>query len=165
CHSDVAQNTSDIAALGGGEQTRYYSINVGDFSPYSQTSLWALGNACLRADSATVQQLWIGGVHLPQGATVTELTIGWYRDDALAMGEVYLQRMAIATGTAYSMASIATNSVAGNHLVTDSSILEPVIDNTIYSYHIYLSIDPNNSIVDVKFYGGVITYTITEPLP
>lgn len=145
--------------------TRYYNIGPSDLVAYgtyfSASSFQNSGTSafCANTGSAVAS----AALHLPSGAVITSVTVDWFRDDALAAGEASLYKNTAHTASA--MATADSNSTAGDHSVTDSTISDATIDNQNNTYYLYVYLNPNDAGADVKFYKALITYTITSPLP
>jgi len=139
-------------------QTRYFCPSlVGDSDGEWQVS----GGEAMVASGAGPGQIYIA-VHLPHGATVTELK-AWLDSDGTRTLSVDLKRSPIdGTGTN----TLATVSSSSNDLtaVTDSSISNADVDNSGYNYFCDLQCDGAAS-ANVFIRGIRITYTITEPKP
>jgi hypothetical protein len=95
---------------------------------------------------------------------VTNVRAWWYRDDAAATGTCSLNH-GNAGSLHTTMATVDSNSSSGAHVVDDNTITDATIDNSLYTYNIEITLDPNDNITDVELIGVVITYTIATPLP
>jgi hypothetical protein len=142
--------------------TRYYSISPADCVPYSDSSKWLVDFEKVTSSDTTTVNLYFP-VHLPHGAILKQMTIKWFRDDASASGSADLLRT---NGAATSglIASANSNATTGYHDVS-SAVVTETIDNSTLSYCLVIVLAPNDSNVDVKFGGAIITYTIANPLP
>jgi hypothetical protein len=150
----------------GVAQTRYININPADFVPAVDNIGYIISVSPVMLYNHAIGGNVVGflGLHLPDGAVVTYLEVFWYRDDAAAAGYANLVRNS-RYGVTGTMATADSNSTGGNHSVLTSAITNPTIDNTNYSYDLYLSLISNDSVSDVGFFCAIITYTITKPLP
>ena len=102
-------------------------------------------------------------MHLPNGAIITSVKAYWFRDDAAAYGDLDLFENILGGGSTL-MATVDSNSTAGNHTVEDTSITNATISNA-NSYGFSLALTTNNSTTDINIQGIDITYTILQPLP
>jgi len=167
---DIEQHThdgTDTAKIDftANPETRRLNISPADLrAGVSGTGNWIICDVYAGSSDANIITLYMG-ITLPQGAIVTKLSIRWYRDDAAAGGLCDLRRIALSDGSSVDMAVADSNSSAGFHTVEDTTITSATIDNVNYTYALAVTADPNDNANDVKFYGGYIEYTITEPLP
>jgi len=108
-------------------------------------------------------------VHLPHGATVTRVRV-YFRDVAPGFMQFRLVRKNITTVSIFNqvMAELSGFGAMGNVAVTDNSIVNEVIDNSLYNYRFIaeFTYQENNNTPDITFdmeqriYGVVISYTI-----
>jgi hypothetical protein len=99
-------------------------------------------------------------VHLPQDATVTRFQVFFY-DTSTRDLSVELSRQNLAGCGFHELADINSSGTSGYYSLTETTILNAVIDNTRYSYHVDAWGNPwDGSALMVK--GAVITYEISE---
>ena len=114
-----------------------------------------LGSDCL--NNGSYSWLYHAPVYLPQGATVTKVTL-WYYDTANGPDATFsMIRQAFSGGTPQTMAYIPTAGYAGSGAWSDEGIDNAVIDNSQYSYQLsWLS--PADS--GIQFCGAIIYYNL-----
>lgn len=144
--------------------TRYASIPASHIVPKDNTQVWLITNVASAGVGSTANVTFYGGVNLPNGAIVTSFKVWWFRNDASAAGLCRLYQNDPNTGTT-TMADASSNSTAGIHSVEYTTISAATVDNTQYSYHIDVLVQPNDSWTDVNFKIAMITYTIAVPFP
>ena len=143
-------------------QTSYYNFCSSQLLPYNHLQNYSRGNGNIlsAASLALADVLFVGTFHLPQGATITNLKTGWYRDDPLSTGSFVMYRYGILGGLQEQMAATPANLVSGDFFVEDNSPTNNVIDNSAYQYFCELILSPYDFREDVFYYETVITYTI-----
>ena len=126
--------------------TYYYSITPADLFGRELESDDVRGNGDFTRANVNGINL-VGLVHLPHGATVTNVII---------YGSV--------SDKAWNLVNSAVDGTGGTVMATanlntaDSSITDPIIDNQQKQYYLSIpNIDTNDAV-----YGGVITYTLKE---
>jgi hypothetical protein len=153
-----------IGALVPTGTTRYYAISPASVVPSIETYTWEINQSSAKSgDTGTVA--FYCGVNLPHSAIITSFKVNWFRNDAAASGQADLRRGDPSDGSQIIMASADSDSSAGFHSVTDSSISSATIDNENYTYGFFCFLSPNDSQDDVVFVGSVVTYTIEASLP
>jgi len=104
------------------------------------------------------------GVHLPNGAVVTELRAWVYDNDPSGDVIVTLKRCSNGGG-ADTIASVASSSESSSvQTLTASSINYATVDNYSYHYFIVVQLEPssNTHFADIRFYNVRIKYTLNE---
>jgi len=146
--------------------TRYYVIGIGDcVADEHDTEYQITDNALFNKDAGFASHKYFAGVHLPNGAIVTNLKLYYYQSDAAAVITVDLERNDFA-GSGSDLANLADdNQTDGYNNIDTSSISNATIDNTSYWYRLGITINPNDSDSEVAFVGAIITYTVVKPLP
>lgn len=136
-------------------RTQYFSVGGEAFVPGSNVAYfntYACGGANITSGGGAL----VAPVHLPHGAVVTEFKV-FFNDTSANDMDVSLYRHAL-SGCGYSgVAAVTSSGTAGYYSISDTSILNNVIDNTQFSYHVNAfsdAWDPN-----LKIKGAVITYT------
>ncbi len=145
-------------------QTRYYAVSPYDFHPWREDQLWEIISGQINPHHATTAGTYIAGVHLPHGAIVTSFKVFWDRDDAAASGVISLL-LTNNVGGGGILATADSDASSGFHTVEDTSINNATIDNSINSYGIEMTLDPNNLATEIRFMGAIIKYTIVKGLP
>ncbi len=148
-------------------KTSYVSVSTAAFIPESyNTSTYVdyqnEGYYLVNQDSGS--QWFVAPVQLPHGATVTDLQVGWL-DGSDVSATVYLRRRSMidVTESGVTMAqvtSVGTFGTTQEGVWNDDTIDHATIDNEHYTY--YLDVGMQDSAEDIKLYGVVIEYTITE---
>lgn len=148
-------------------ETRYYSINPTAFHSHdgaTEDDKYANGSMVRNNDGAFALRYFVADVNLPHGATITSFKYNYFRDDAASSLEVDLRR-ASSVGAIDILASIVATGTTGDDSEEDTTISNAVVDNNNYTYHVWVTIDTNNNVLDVYLYNVIITYTLTQPLP
>ena len=152
----VAPVKSDVEALMA-PKTGQYSIDPHEFFGRFNSS-----HAVVRDEGTPIFgacKTTSGGisapVHLPQGATVTKMTVYWYDADGASDIKVDLWRRTHSSNAGASMGSVTSSGSGGDGSGTTTTFAPPpTIDNAIYSYEVWGISDPNECIRSV-----VIEYT------
>lgn len=166
----LANGAVDASKLGTGATfessiTRYLSFGPAGFSADDDSSPYDFFNFnyIICGDTSDVSLVYL--LNLPHGATITNITAYWYRNDAIASGFCRLRSKDIPSyASQTTLLTLDSDSTAGNHLVSSGAI-SISLDNSTYSYFISVSLNPNDDTDDVRFHGGIVTYTIDAPLP
>ena len=148
-------------------KTSYVSVSTAAFIPESYgTSTYVdyqnEGYYLINEDSGS--QWFVAPVQLPHGAVVTDLQVGW-GDGSNVSATVYLRRRSMidVTESGVTMAQVTSVGTFGSThegVWNDDTIDDATIDNAHYTY--YLDVGMQDSAEDIKLYGVVIEYTITE---
>ncbi len=108
-------------------------------------------------------------IQLPNNATVTKLSFYW-ADSSNSNGNVSLYRTDMQgneNAMAAAFSSGGSSGGGGGTTVTSSSstttISSAAIDNTAYSYYLYLNLPIDSNGASIKAYGVTVEYTITQP--
>ena len=129
----------------GFEPTGYISIPAAAFvSAYSDDYVYST-SYLMNLD--TTSTYFYGSVQLPHGATVTNVTSYWYDTDVSSNMFIELQRVEVGSGIV--MADVDSSGSDGEGTTVDTIISGAVIDNSQYSYHIWVwipvaTVQPNN---------------------
>lgn len=125
-------------------------IPAASFVPELDTQDWLIHVECVRNNAVLTQQRFNSGVLLPHGVTVKRLTlIGWRNDAAASMVLVLARRSH--DGDQIIMTSVTADWTIGDSEGYSETISGAVIDNNNYYYSLYLTLDPNDSVLDVRF--------------
>jgi len=103
-------------------------------------------------------QVFVAPVYFPHGVTVVRLTLYGYSDDATAILQIALYRIH-RLGGLVEMALVRADWTTGWSNLADESISYALIDNSLYSYSLALSIDPYDSVDNVRFSAAKIDFT------
>ena len=132
-------------------------IGPSAFDPDLDTHDYERANAFLRNRAALTQQEFHAQVVLPEGVTVTKVTLFGYRIDALASMFARLVHQD-RVGNEVIMSTLTVDWSDGYGSVEDTSITDPTINNGAYDYVLYLAIDPNDDVTEVMFTGALIDW-------
>ena len=151
----TAEAITDTAFIYSTAKTSWVSINPSDLAPDQNGVSYHITPAELFV-TATTTSCFEGGVHLPQGATITQVAV-WFRSSVGSDISVALDRMSLVDGI------LATVAVASPH--DDSNFRKQinivpqaanaVVNNGLYRYSFVVC---PNSIANA-FYGARIAYT------
>ena len=92
-------------------------------------------------------QWFFAPVIFPQGAVVNKLTLYAYKEDIASLINVKLIRVSN-VGVLEIMAEVEATWTDGEGSGYDDTVSYAQIDNETYSYSLYLSINPNDSVAD-----------------
>ncbi|MCH2214210.1 MAG: hypothetical protein MK086_03470 [Flavobacteriales bacterium] len=179
-----------VNSLSQGTITSYYSIDPLDFREVADRTLTTVDlseNNGIKfyddeAPFATLRNTGIiemmAPVHLPHGATVTEVSIHYHNSrvastvsDFANWIQAYLARkdMINFSQTNQYMYSIALNGGVGDRTSSSTTIANAIIDNERYSYRFFfklseLVMSDNEDVADIlqRIYGVTIQYTTTN---
>lgn len=142
-------------------KTRHWSITGEDFVPYTEGYTYAKSNGVL---SNTVG-IFTAPVHLPDGAAITKMTIYYLDNNATSSFWVFLIRFNMtASGFDFLSQIYSTDTSSGNFgALADTTINQPVVDNSIYAYKIY--VNGMDGTENQRLRGVAIEYTVDKPLP
>jgi len=141
-------------------QTRYWSISASEMDPLDETvGGYTKGSGCL----GTTVDSFSAPVNLPQGATVTKLTVN-YVDDGATTFAVDLKRSV--NGTDSEMASIISSGDTSSYQSgEDASIVGATVDNNQYGYRVEILDDLMDGTADHMVCNVEVAFTVTSPLP
>jgi hypothetical protein len=140
----------------GFEPTGYVSVPAAAFVSWDSTEATLIGNFLQNDDTTAVD--FFAGVQLPHGATVTNVTFYWYDFDASLYMDFTLCRLIPTTTVRYVMASGSSSGSSGYGISIDTSISYPDIDNSQYSYLLYVYIPPNTPTSNLRFRYATIGF-------
>jgi len=146
-----------------GTQTGFLNIPATSLVGEAIVRHVGFGEAYLRTGNT---QAWASqAVHLPHGATLTELRC-WLRDNDAGYITVSLDRN---TGpTTVTMASISTNGLPEDPAtaqIADSSIVNPVINRYNYAYTLVVYLTGTENTPNLSVNNCRLTYTVTKLAP
>jgi hypothetical protein len=106
----------------------------------------------------------VAPVHLPDGATITELRCYYYDNHAAPVAftfDLYRRGLFDTAGTSIANAAVTTttNTTTVRSAVT-TAITTPAVDNTSYAYYVRIQLDATPTFVDnnVRLYGCRVLY-------
>lgn len=167
--AEAAGLISDHKALPNDHHTKYtdaeargafncIAISPCLFFPESDLYDWYINRQMCRNRATLNLQVFYAGVYLPNGCTITKLTLFGFRNDALS--EMILALYRNETGLSEDrLALIVAGWTTGISSGSDTSIDDALIDNTTYNYSLYLHMNPNDSVSDCYLTGAVIEFT------
>lgn len=138
--------------------TGYISIAAGALYPSSgDCDYLNLGPYLMNNDGDC---LYVGGVQLPQGATVTKLTAYWsdYSSQEISAG---LNRVPHGLVTDYTLAWVESSGNSGDGSGSDTDIDYATIDHSLYAYYVWWNLPDK----DLTAQNIVIEYTYSTSLP
>ena len=144
--------------------TRYYSIHASGFrsNDYGIAYDRASVGAVLRnSDPAFAPQSYLAPVILPQGATITKITVRYRTTDPAAVGSIHLYKHGDDPVEIYSTSIPYYSGGSTNHEVP----LSETINNNNQAYYLRVELDPVDEDEDIWLEWVCITYTVTSPFP
>ena len=129
-----------------------------EFVPRYDTNDWEIEVPILKNRAVLTEQYFRAPVNLPQGATITKVTLYGYRSTALSTLDLGLYRSDRA-GSQEEMARCIADWTDEYGSISDESITYPTIDNVNYEYGFQLQVDPDAAVDDCTFTGVVIEWT------
>ncbi|MEX2596233.1 MAG: hypothetical protein WEC59_04820, partial [Salibacteraceae bacterium] len=156
-------------------QTRYASVSAAGFTPLQGVSGLATIQSIEIGGFVSGNARWVAGgtngssatlyapIQLPDGATVTEVTFYIYDNDGTYGVEGSLRRHTLGGTIVSVLGSTPTSgntATPGTTSLTESTILNAVIDNSSYSYFLRFSTYQNNN--DLRIYGARVTYEVSK---
>jgi hypothetical protein len=137
---------------------RYYSIPGCEFGARYSIQHWQRSVSLY----SNIASHWCAGIHLPDGAVITEVNV-YVRDSDAQDIDFTLFRFTHTGGGASIMASGVSSGASGNQTITDDSIDYATIDNENHYYTVETLLRSENS--DHRVHQVRIKYEITQPLP
>ncbi|HOZ49916.1 MAG TPA: hypothetical protein PLO37_17770 [Candidatus Hydrogenedentes bacterium] len=142
-------------------RTHYYTVGGEDFVPTTNIDYFNGGGTGGAYLMISGQALMNAGVHLPHGAVVTQLKAFFY-DNSSHNIKISMFCHVLSAGYYETMAQIISSETPGYANLTDSTIANPTIDNTAYSYKVSAWCDDSWDGANLRVKGAVIAYTISE---
>jgi len=145
-----------------GTKTHYVNVNAWEFRPKDETYARYYSWFYLYGSDTGSSQGYVAGVNLPDGAVVT--AIDGYAYDNSATGDIDFCLFRVTGTGSYSTMGCAYGDSSGTPLyttLTNSSITNNPIDNSTYSYVLYIWMYTDSSYV--RFFNGRVTYTVAAP--
>jgi hypothetical protein len=151
-------------------KTHYYSVPAASFTSEGSTydRGYISGNIYLATGTATAVGYLVSPVHLPDGATVTSVTVYQVDNDGtynLQPAQLWRNDASISSsyGNSVQMANIPLPASTNSTLVqvsTTNTITSPVIDNQNYFYYLRWGTQQSNA--NMRLLKVLITYTVTK---
>ena len=132
-------------------------IGPGEFVLSLDTYDWEIGSLFLRNRTTLTSQWFYAPVFLPHGATVIKFRLKGYRTAAGAILKLRLIR-AIAGEESSIVADLLADWTGGIGSIETTDIAYPTIDNDTYYYFLWLNVEPDAAVDDVRFYRAVIDW-------
>jgi hypothetical protein len=133
------------------------NVHPAQFMPTNESLDYDLFDNQLISGGTFDVHFFLAPIILPNGVTVTKLTLFGYRSDALSELSVYLYQNNRAD-VSMPMANVALPGTTGWQSASDDSIDYAKIDNVNYVYVAMVRLDPNDSVNDVRFTGITIEF-------
>lgn len=139
---------------------RYYSIPGCEFGAVYENYDWYRASYLYTLAAGATH--WVAGVHLPDGAVVTEINGYVYDNDA---SDIIVRLYRSNHSGGYNTMADVTSSGASTSVrtFTDNSIDYATIDNEDYYYYARVGLNSGDS--NHRLYQIRIKYEITQPLP
>jgi hypothetical protein len=143
-------------------RTHYFMVGSEGFVPGSNVAyVNTYGNGGAYIAQAASGAM-VAPIHLPHGATITAFQVFYYDNSSSDM-TVYLARQYMTSGGYQFMSNVATSGASATYRNGSSTtIVSPVVDNTLHSYHVYAYSASWPASSDLRIKGALITYTIKE---
>lgn len=143
-------------------RTHYFVVGSEGFVPGSNVPyVNTYGNGGAYFTQATSGAM-VAPVHLPHGATITGFQVFYYDNSASDM-TAYLGLQFMTSGGYQFLTSLSTSGASATFRSGAAAINNPIIvDNTVYSYHVYAYSASWPGTGDLRIKGARITYTIDE---
>lgn len=134
------------------------TVNCAAFGPRDDTVDFDRRSINLNNRTSLTYTTYYANVCLPHGVTITKLTLSGYRDNEAT--DLYLGLLRVRRNASESeMVGVDADWTDGNGSGEETSISYATIDNTIYSYALYIDISPTNSVGDCVFYCAQIDFS------
>jgi hypothetical protein len=137
--SQLAAGPQAVVVPGG---PGFVILNGWDFKPQSPTFTWAYANSSTGLMNTTSGvEYFLAPVHLPQGATINQIVLYYYDDDSVNDMTVSLSQYSNMGSNKVLMATVGSSgATTSNTYVTTASITSPIVDNSAYSYGLFLTL-------------------------
>ena len=162
---EVKGNIKADKVIYSSPRTYYYAVSGDEFSPRTNsgsTYRRAYGNGGAYMLSGS-EMLMTGGVHLPQGAVITEFEGFFYDSDTGKNLTAVLYKKWFASGYT-SVAEVTSSGISGFGSNSDSSIGGPsTVDNKTGTYQVHVfATNWSTSGSKLTIMGALVTYTLDE---
>ncbi len=142
--------------------TRYLSISNASVNPITSTQSYTGTSAYISPNAAGV---YLAPLNMPHGASVKELWVTIVDNDPTYNIHVSFYRKTLSSGSVATHGSFNTSGPSTSVVQVSKTNYTFTVDNNIYAYYIYLSFGAATTSSNLKFYGGKVVYTVTNPLP
>jgi len=139
------------------EYPKPLSVSGAAFVPKQDDQDWVIEGAKLRNRSLILSKYFWAPVYLPNGVTVTKLTLYGYRTTTGSTLRLQLMRCD-REGSDFSMADVSAAWVTDWSSVYDDTINGGAIDNENYQYGLQLQVNPDADVFDCMFGAAIIDW-------
>jgi hypothetical protein len=142
-----ASNEPQLVVPGG---PGHVVLNGFDFKPFNQTVGYQFSAMILKNPSASAAN-YFASLHLPQGATITQVVAYFYDNDGglgvdVDLALVLCNDFSTTCGTIATLTSSSVPHAAVVNDTTTTSITTPVVDLASYSYLIQANLPPSTNV-------------------
>ncbi|NND01751.1 MAG: hypothetical protein HKN91_03105 [Acidimicrobiia bacterium] len=165
--ADKNNVVDDAEALGGLAANEYvradgtFGCAGSSFVPISSTTEHEVSGSMLYRTSGATR--FRCSVNAPDGVTITNVAFSVRDDDAtngVTNCEMWRTDMTSSIGSESNMAAAAsTSGTPGEVVLSDNTIVSPVVNNSTHTYFVQCALNGTNALVGL--YGAVIDYTST----
>lgn len=151
---DKDGNITLVGTVDGVDISGFKTVAIcpADFTPGQEDYDWIQSYNQLHNRTSLTLQTFSAPVILPNGVTISKITLYGYRDDAEAEMSIRLYRND-PLGSSDLMAEVVADWTSGSSSGYDDTISYATIDNVNYTYGLILRLDPNDAVSDVNFTG------------
>ncbi|MBL9000972.1 MAG: hypothetical protein JNK25_07540 [Phycisphaerae bacterium] len=142
--------------------TRTLSVPAGAFIPGSSFFDYENNGSRFRGMTAGQNAAFTAPINLPQDATITAVHLHAQDNAATSDATLILYRQSLTVPSGFTnMAQVASSGAAtGIRIFSDTTINVPVVDNTQYQYHLYLSFFTPTTPSSLDVWGVRVEYTV-----
>lgn len=147
-------------------KTYHYVMTPADFVPTFNTAGryadgTSTGNAkWMEGGTAGVSGYFYGGIHLPDGATITNIELFYSDNDASQEISALVRRYDLTANNLTTIGSGSSGVANSGGLGSFNMAMTHVVDNARYGYYIAIETDQNNSNLWLR--GAQVKYTVTK---
>lgn len=167
--ADLANGAVTDSKLSFSTKTRYLSLPSSAFIPSEQydhsiknISSGASVENYLYLKTGTSWTYFRAPVNLPDGAKIIALTYTGYDNEASAINNIRLKRISSATSVQTEMEAVELSDAAAWQRLTETAILNPVVDNANFSYVVQANMNAS-AVENHRLGSALITYEIAAP--
>lgn len=139
------------------EYPKPLSIHPAAFVPQLDSYDWAVDAVRLRNRVALSTQEYIAPINLPNGASITKVTLYGYRDDGAADLSIEVRRNDRAGNSGF-IAEVVADWTDGYGSKSEEDIDNAQINNTAYGYSVRVHLNPNDDVGDCQLTGVEIEW-------
>ncbi len=141
--------------------TRTMAISPGQFTPAYNTFNYENNGSRIRGLTPGQSCAFVAGLNLPDGATVTAVRLHARDDGPATVTLIMYRQWMYVEGGFTQMASVSPGGeVIGIRVVSDTTIDQPLVDNTQYQYHLYMYFTTPNPANTIDIWGARVEYTV-----